>query len=37
MIIGFKVLGIDYIIYCDGWINEGRKEITFMVFILNNL
>ena len=33
MFTGFRVLAIDYIIYCNGWINEERKEITFMVFI----
>ena len=33
MLTGFRVLAIVYIIYCNGWINEERKEITFMVFI----
>ena len=33
MFTGFRVLAIGYMIYCNGWINEEGKEITFMVFI----
>ena len=33
MLKGFRILAIVYIIYYNGWINEERKEITFMVFI----